>query len=283
MDAETFNKRELEQGRLSWAQLAVICGHTDVEQLKKLVKNGVLHWADIAKAVTVFQIRCTLSPDGKAGADTRARIIVPPPTVSEVMAAPRGKWPKFDGPAIRQPRNTREVIQMFGDPGTKTENPVWRKNNIVECHGKNRLPGVPDRFYVQVHRVIEPYLREALRRCEVDCPDYVIERLGGYCWRPQRGIPGNPLSKHSWGLAVDINPEHNKAISFKRGKAPKAWSEEYKKLWPRGVPVQLVNAFQSCGFAWGSDWDEDGQTHDETFLDPMHFEWIARDGKSIDV
>ena len=55
------------------------------------------------------------------------------------------------------------------------------------------------------------------------------------------------------------------------------------KYWPKGVPRGFVEAFQSCGFAWGSDWDEDGLTTDHTWQDPMHNEWIARDGNSIEV
>jgi hypothetical protein len=92
-----------------------------------------------------------------------------------------------------------------------------------------------------------------------------------------------PLSLHSYGCAVDINADDNRAITFKRGRCPEAWSLEWHKLYPKGVPQGIVDAFKSCGFAWGSDWDEDGLESDETFCDPMHFEWVARDGKQFGV
>jgi len=193
-------------------------------------------------------------------------------------------FPNWDGPLEKQPRNRNELYAMFGDPGHSAADKDWAKKNIVHCHESlgTRLPGVPKKWWVAVHRAVEPYLREALRRVQIACPDYEIERIAGYVWRPIRHKVGNPLSMHSWGIAVDINPHYNQAKTFKKGEGPVAWSEEYYKIWPKGktVPPELVQAFSSCGFAWGSDWDEDGISHDHTFYDPMHFEFLARDGNA---
>jgi hypothetical protein len=165
MNAADYNKRELEQGRLTWEQLAVVCEYADVARLKTNVKGGALSWARITECVTTFQRKRSLSADGKAGETTRARIKIPlalglTNTVVPVLSI-EDCYKPWDGPAVRQPRNRAEVIEMFGDPGTIVENKAWTRKHLVECHEKNgnRLPGVPAKWWVSVHRVVEPYLR----------------------------------------------------------------------------------------------------------------------------
>jgi hypothetical protein len=76
-----------------------------------------------------------------------------------------------------------------------------------------------------------------------------ITSFGGcFAFRPQR--TGNKLSAHSWGIAIDLNPESN----------------------PQGstgtMDVGLIEIFRRAGFEWGGDWQ--GKTRD-----PMHFQYCT--------
>ena len=205
---------------------------------------------------------------------------------SDKTAFVDGKWLIWDGPETGQPKNYRTAKDFFGDPETSPRSnrldKSWYKKNIVELHGSRALPGVPAKWYFKIHRRVEPYIREGLRRALLSCP-YRIGRIGGFVFRHIRNDPRRNLSMHALGGAFDIDSKRNRGLQFKRGKSPKAWTPEYYKIWPDGVPEEFVQALSSCGFAWGNDWDEDGSTDDHRWLDPMHFEWIARDGNQFEV
>jgi len=184
------------------------------------------------------------------------------------------EWKPFDGPLDAMPTNRREVYEMFGNPGSGSVNPKWRKENIETYRD---LPGIPRKWYFQFHRLCEPYLREGLRRAQIASPEHVITRAAGFVFRHMRHDSSQPLSMHSFGIAADFNPKENSAKWFRpRGTAPEAWSDQYWDIWPKGLPRPWTEAMQSVGFAWGGDWDEDGSSVDHTFFDGMHFEWIDR-------
>lgn len=194
-------------------------------------------------------------------------------------------WPTWDGPLTTQPRNTAELYALAGDPRHKVANDrpdaVWVKNNIIECHGRTAIPGL-EKFYFSCHRLVEPYVREAFRRSFIVEPTY-ITRAGCFVFRHMQHNSKMPLSRHAHGWAVDIESGKNGARRYKRGQAPAAWSKEWKRVWPQGLPESIVRAWQSCGWAWGADWDEDNMTVDEVYVDPMHMEWIARSGAATNV
>ncbi|HZP16723.1 MAG TPA: M15 family metallopeptidase, partial [Terriglobales bacterium] len=71
---------------------------------------------------------------------------------------------------------------------------------------------------------------------------------GCFAFRPQR--MGGRLSTHSWGIAIDLNPESN--------------AQGTAGSMDRGV----VEIFKSAGFAWGGNWQ--GRCRD-----PMHFQFCT--------
>lgn len=188
-----------------------------------------------------------------------------PPDTRDTGSDLRVLHSSFSGPMERIPQNRAEVYQIYGDPGTVAKPKGAFKKRLVVARD---LPGLwnkgSGRLYV--HELMEPYLREALRRCElVGCLDE-ITKMGCYVLRHQRHDAKRPLSYHSWGIAVDINPEQNRAKRLLAPVTPHCGA--WRDLWPEGVSQRLVDAFKSVGFSWGGDW--------QGFVDPMHFELVMR-------
>jgi hypothetical protein len=76
-----------------------------------------------------------------------------------------------------------------------------------------------------------------------------ITSFGGcFAFRPQR--TGSKLSTHSWGIAIDLNPESNLQGS------------------DGDMDAELIDIFRRAGFEWGGDWT--GKTRD-----PMHFQFCT--------
>lgn len=137
------------------------------------------------------------------------------------------------------------AFRMTGGDGIEVED-AWVEENIVWVD-------LPRLGPFRCHRAVVPYVRSAMAALEeaglgslIDTTDF--QQAGGcYNARLMRGgDKGFALSRHAWGIAVDINPTAN----------------------PYGGPVSLDPAlaavFQAWGFAWGGGW---------RFPDGMHFEW----------
>lgn len=183
----------------------------------------------------------------------------PSPAAPPAPPAPRA----FLGPLGALPRGQAAIVEVFGDPGLTraVPDPRWERTNLVVATG---LPGRwnsgKGRLYV--HRLVEPYLREALERCDESGVLEYITRLGCFNFRHMRHDPRMPLSRHSWGIAFDVNSPDNAGKYITH--PPKPFSPAWRDLYPRGVPEALVWAFESVGFSWGGRW--------RGYVDPMHFQ-----------
>jgi len=140
---------------------------------------------------------------------------------------------------------TALVKEMFGDFQIKerdgvwiTTEPEWREENIQN----KRMPilGI-----TRCHRLMWEPLEGALNQIlEEGLEKYLIIeewKSSGGCYAPRRinrFEAGGSISRHAWGIAIDINTKS-------------------------GYPPRVVEIFNDWGFAWGGTW---------TSPDEMHFE-----------
>lgn len=143
--------------------------------------------------------------------------------------------------AWRESATRPGAIEILGD---------WEQKNIVGLRPPLALVDGQGRAVreIRCHRLIARPLREVLEELAEAGLSHLINTFDGcfvprhLLWDPRRG-----LSRHAWGIAVDLN-----ARLFPYGSAAKQ-------------DARLVEAFARHGFAWGGRWPTP---------DPMHFEVV---------
>ena len=143
--------------------------------------------------------------------------------------------------AWRDHPTQRGLVEILGD---------WPRQNIIAVappfelrDGRGRPLSV-----VRCHRLAAPALRRVLEDLAARNLGHLINTFDG-CFVPRHmgWDPKRALSRHSWGIAVDVN-----ARMFPYG------SRERQN-------DRLIAAFSRAGFTWGGDWRQP---------DPMHFEIV---------
>lgn len=172
-------------------------------------------------------------------------------------------YPKFIGPLSSIPRTRNEVYAVFGNPGHGKPSKKFQRQHLSTVRG---LPGTWNKSSgkLYMHDLMAPYFIEALRRAHENGSLSAVKKIGCYSFRHQQHDPRRKLSYHSWGIAFDVDPKHNRVVRFPAGKKPEPWSEIWMENWPQGVTREFVEAMESVGFLWGGRWDK--------FVDPMHFQ-----------
>ncbi len=158
-------------------------------------------------------------------------------------------------------RSTRELIAFYGDPVLHSSiNSKWERDNIVDLIPPYamRYSWGPPVTKLRFHKKCRDAFGEALiaikklygTQAEIEA--HRLHLTGGSLMvRLMRGSQSS-WSMHSFGAALDIDPEHN----------------PFRCKWRPGfIPIEAVHAFQNCGLIWrGADGD----------IDPMHFQAVAR-------
>lgn len=94
-----------------------------------------------------------------------------------------------------------------------------------------------------------------------------IYSAGGYKFRPMNNGGSGKLSHHSYGVAIDINPNENYSHSGKKVYAGSFWNPSKSKY---SIPENgiLVKAFKAKGWKWGGNWSG-------SYQDYMHFSFTG--------
>lgn len=104
-----------------------------------------------------------------------------------------------------------------------------------------------DGLTIKVHSKFVPFLDQAVAR--IATTGYAVKFLEGFYWRYQTGST-TQLSKHSWGIAIDINAPTNPYRADNR--------------LVTDMSASFVQAMKDSGFVWGGAF--------KSVKDPMHFE-----------
>ena len=122
----------------------------------------------------------------------------------------------------------------------------WRRTNIINVD-------LPFLGPFRCHKDIVPLLEGALEEIAAEGLAWMIDRrdfqIAGGCYNARLirgGDKGGAVSRHTWGIAIDINPSDNPY----GGRV--------------GMDVQIGEIFRKWGFAWGAGW---------RYTDGGHFEW----------
>lgn len=192
-------------------------------------------------------------PKSKAGwaavlADQPAPGASPAAPPSNVVAGP---WPL---------QTTADLSRFYGNPnGGGSANSQWEADNLVYVTPPYRMVLAWDPSTVvtkiRVHRKVADSVLRILNAIKDHYGSQAaIEAArmhlygGAYAYRPKRG--GSSLSVHSYGCAIDLDPERN-------GYGVKY--DERKGM----MPAAVVAILQAEGWVWGGRWSK---------ADAMHFQ-----------
>jgi hypothetical protein len=145
---------------------------------------------------------------------------------------------------------TAELVRKYGSPSEsgspylkKIDLPYpmilsWDKGtkiNSLRCH---KL--IADKLLNVFNEILKEYTLQRIKELGIDL-------YGGcFAYRKMRG--GNDWSRHSWGVAVDLDPERNQLRETK--KTARFARPEYKPM----IDIFYKNGFRSLGVEKDFDW-----------------------------
>jgi hypothetical protein len=159
---------------------------------------------------------------------------------------------------VSPPHGLEEIISTFGDIFTyigadHSLDPRWQAEQLTTIPLPFPIALSWDRSRrverMTCHKLLQAQCEDSFRQIAASGLQAKITSFGGcFSFRPQR--TGTKLSTHSWGIAIDLNPETNA-----QGTAG-------------NMDPEIVAIFRSAGFSWGGDWSR-------AVRDPMHFQFCS--------
>jgi len=144
---------------------------------------------------------------------------------------------------------TQEAIKKYGFP---TENPkclttlklpypmklAWDKNvyvNKIQCH---KL--VVDKLELIFKEILHYYGLEKIKELQID--------VYGGCFNFRKMRGGNDYSRHSWGIAIDLDPERN--LLKETSKTARFARKEYNPMIDIFYKYGFINLGREKNYDW---------------------------------
>ena len=167
------------------------------------------------------------------------------------------------------PRQSEVLVgtSIYGNPrgtGGGNASPQWEAKNLVRIPAPWPMTMGDIRITsFRMHRECALSLISVFDALRVAAKDKkatlelwgVTKFGGGFNYRLMRG--GTKLSMHSYGCAIDLDPQNNGM----RDQTPRF------AQFP-----EVLKAFKDAGWLWGGDWNGNGSSADERMCDGMHWQ-----------
>ena len=169
--------------------------------------------------------------------------------------APPGK--KIDGGSVNQ-----KLAALFpnGIPTTQEEMAKYLVTVNIKCLDKN---GNTVTKSITVHKALAKDVQDIFN--EIYAAGFRAYDVGAYAWRGMAGNSKN-RSHHSYGVAIDINPNENYMVKGGKVVAGSCWNPSSNQ-YSFGPDSVVVKAFQKRGWTWGGNWNSS--------KDYMHFSYTG--------
>lgn len=227
-----------------------------IEKRDTLTRIARRFYEDAALAKRLASYNGILDPD-LIQAGQRIEI----PSLRELQGPPpvvTGPEPEGRPTAIRPPNGLDEVLRAFGniydylrDDGSL--DPRWETDQLGRAQMPFLLPLSWDQEKlaraIYCHKRLIPAFMDVFNAIQQEGLQDRLKTYGG-CFNFRGKRTSGKLSAHSWGIAIDLNPETNAQGS------------------PGSMDAGIVDVFRQFGFKWGGDWS--GKTKD-----PMHFQFCT--------
>jgi hypothetical protein len=164
----------------------------------------------------------------------------------------------FDG--LIRPHGLAQIKRVFGDidhfvktgpDGRPRLDAEFEKAYIAVVKMPFALPlaGHPGECVnsFKCHKLLAPKFDTLFKKIFDSDLEYLLNSFGG-CFQFRHKRSGSGLSTHSWGIAIDLNPETN---------SPGLNGD---------MREEIIGVFKESGFIWGGDWKR---------KDPMHFQYCT--------
>jgi len=247
---------------------------------KELITNSFL---GLAVIVSIWVIFNTINPDLLTlDFDTRLQTQVLNSDAGEEFITITGA-----GNAPSNAGRFQEWVNTNGSSFAATFTKIdGTTTTITPCDNDKMKTGNIGGESVTIHEDAIPYLEKVIENLNNAGIPYSFKSAGGYNCRPVTGRP-NSVSKHSYGLAIDINPNENPYVRFPDAlpssgeektfgsivgkfsspilsiKKINELSFKSERAYYTDMPEAFVKAWRDAGWCWGGDWNDN--------LDAMHF------------